>query len=123
EFHGFCEVAQRLAARLGFGDNMMRALGQVFQRWDGRGVAGAIKGENVVLSMRVVGLAQDVVTFHRLGGTEAALSMARERRGAAYDPSIVECFCQKASQLLAGFEEEPSWEEVLAIEPGTRSYL
>lgn len=124
EYNGFCEVAQRLAARLGFGENMLHALGQVFQRWDGRGVTGAaIKGEQIVPSMRIVGLAQDVVTFHRLGGVEAATAMAQERKGKAYDPNMVECFCRKASLLLAGFEEEPSWEAVVSIEPGTHTYL
>jgi response regulator RpfG family c-di-GMP phosphodiesterase/DNA-binding CsgD family transcriptional regulator len=123
EFNGFCEVAERLAERLGFGENIIRALGQVFQRWDGRGVAGAIKGEQIVPSMRVVGLAQDAVTLHRLGGSEAAVAWAKERKGAAYDPAIVECFCQHASKLLAGFEQEPSWEEVLALEPGAHPCL
>src|SRR5205085_7072406 len=56
EFNGFCEVAERLAERLGFGENIIRALGQVFQRWDGRGLAGEIMGEQIVPSMRVVGL-------------------------------------------------------------------
>ena len=119
EYHGFCEVAQRLAARLGFAENILLALGQVFQRWDGRGVGvGEIQGEEIAFSMRVVGLAQDVVTFHRLGGTEAATAMAWERKGKVYDPSIAERFCQKAAHLLAGFEEEPSWEMVIASEPG-----
>jgi HD-GYP domain-containing protein (c-di-GMP phosphodiesterase class II) len=123
EFNGFCEVAERLAERLGFGENISRALGQVFQRWDGRGLAGAIKGEQIVPSMRVVGLAQDAVTFHRLGGNEAAVAMAKERKGSAYDPALVDSFCQHASRLTAGFEQEPSWEEVLALEPGAHPSL
>jgi len=123
EFNGFCEVAERLAERLGFGENVIRALGQVFQRWDGRGLAGEIKGEQIEPSMRVVGLTQDAVTFHRLGGNEAAVAMAKERKGAAYDPAIVDCFCQHASQLTAGFDQEPSWEEVLALEPGAHPCL
>jgi HD-GYP domain-containing protein (c-di-GMP phosphodiesterase class II) len=119
EYRGFCEVAQRLALRLGFRENILLALGQVFQRWDGRGVAGEIKGEDIALSVRVVGLAQDAITFHRLGGIEAAYAVAQERKGKAYDPAIVECFCEKAAHLLAGLEEDPSWEAVIAMEPGS----
>src|SRR5579859_1583765 len=37
-FMGFCEVAQRLARRLGFSEGIQQALGQVFERWDGRGI-------------------------------------------------------------------------------------
>ena len=38
-------------------------------------------------------------------------------------PGMVELFCRQASKLLAGLDEEPSWESVLALEPGTRAYL
>jgi|SRR5579859_865166 len=34
---GHCEVAQRLAVRLGLGSNVVRALNQLFERWDGKG--------------------------------------------------------------------------------------
>ncbi len=118
EYTGFCEVAQRLAERLGFGEGITLALGQVFERWDGRGVPGKLKGDDITLSMRIVTLAQDAITFHRLEGVEAAVTMARERKGTIYDPHTVDCFCQQASHLLIGLEEEPSWEVVLALEPG-----
>lgn len=123
EFTGFCEVAQRLAERLGFSESIRIALGQVFERWDGQGVPGKVKGEDIASSMRIVTLAQDAITFHRLEGVEAAVKMARERKETAYDPRMVECFCQKASQLLAGLEEEPPWEMVLSLEPGVRIRL
>ena len=34
-FSGHCEVAQRLAERLGFDTNIVYALGQIYERWDG----------------------------------------------------------------------------------------
>jgi HD-GYP domain-containing protein (c-di-GMP phosphodiesterase class II) len=54
---------------------------------------------------------------------DAAVAMARQRSGGAYDPHIAACFCEAAPRLLDGLEEEPSWETVLALEPGSRSYL
>ena len=123
EYAGFCEVAQRLAGRLGFDEHMQLALGQVFERWDGRGAPGRRRGEELALSLRVVMLAQDAVTFHRLEGVEAAVSMAKERKGTMYDPRVVECFCQQTSHLLAGLEQEPSWEMALSLEPGTQAHL
>lgn len=123
EYRGFCEVAQRLAQRLGFDESLLRSLGQVFQRWDGRGVAGGIKGEAIAFPMRIVSFAQDAVTFHRLGGVAAVTAMASERKGQAYDPVIVERFCQQAPHLFAGFEEESSWEAIVSLEPGTRLAL
>ncbi len=123
EYTGFCEVAQRLAARLGFDENMKSALGQVFERWDGRGSPGKLKGEAIAPSMRIVTLAQDVITFNRMEGLDAAVAMTRERKGTLYDPHMVECFCQQASHLLIGLEDEHSWEAVLALEPGVRARM
>ncbi len=123
EYSGFCEVAQRLAGRLGFEEKLVHALGQVFERWDGRGSPAGLKGEQIALSMRVVALAQDAVTFHRLGGVEAATAMAQDRKGSACDPRLAEHFCRHAPQLLAGLEQEPAWETVLALEPGAYTSL
>ena len=122
-FTAFCEVAQRLAERLGFVEAIRIALGQVFERWDGQGIPGKVKGEDISLSMRIVALAQDAITFHRLEGVEAAVKMAQERKGTLYDPWIVDCFCQRASHLLVGLDEEPPWEMVVALEPGVRARL
>jgi HD-GYP domain-containing protein (c-di-GMP phosphodiesterase class II) len=120
---GHCEVAQRLADRLGFGESLVRALGQLYERWDGRGLPAGLAGEEVARAVRIVALAQDVVTFHRLGGAEAAVAIVRQRAGGAYDPGIAEQFCRFAPELLAGFDEEPPWDVVLALEPGGRTTL
>ena len=120
---GHCEVASRLAARFGFEETVQRALIQSFERWDGRGLPGACKGEHIAPAVRVVALAQDVIIFHRLGGVEAAMAIAQERKGTAYDPRMVERFCRQAAHVLAGIEEEPTWETVLALEPGARATL
>jgi HD-GYP domain-containing protein (c-di-GMP phosphodiesterase class II) len=120
---GHCQVASRLAARLGFEEAIQLALLQSYERWDGRGLPGAFKGEHIAPAVRVVALAQDVIIFHRLGGVGAAVAIAQERKGTAYDPRMAERFCQEAAHLLAELEEEPTWEVVLALEPGARPYL
>ncbi|MGH2495654.1 MAG: HD domain-containing phosphohydrolase [Ktedonobacteraceae bacterium] len=122
-FVGSCQVASRLTARLGFQESIQHALLQSFERWDGRGIPGESRGEHIAPAMRLVTLAQDAIIFHRLGGVEAAVAVARERKGKAYDPRMAERFCQQATHLLAGLEEEPCWEVVLALEPGARTTL
>ena len=120
---GHCQIASRLAARLGFEEPIQQALIQSYERWDGHGLPGAFKGEQIFPAVRLVALAQDVIIFHRLGGVEAAVAMARERKGTAHDPRMVECFCRHAAHLLEGIEDEPTWEVVLALEPGARPFL
>lgn len=79
-FAGHCEVAQRLAERLGFSGEVIESVGQLYERWDGKGLPRGLKGEQVTLAVRIVTLAQDAVTFQRLDGVEAALKMADDRR-------------------------------------------
>jgi HD-GYP domain-containing protein (c-di-GMP phosphodiesterase class II)/DNA-binding CsgD family transcriptional regulator len=121
-FGGHCEVAGRLAQRLGFDTPTVSALSQVYARWDGKGIP-ALKGEAIAPSLLVVSLAQDMTAFYRLKGTEAAIAIAKKRKGTLYAPKQVECFCRYADELLAGFEEAPGWETVLALEPGARRFL
>lgn len=122
-FRSGCEVAQTLAGRLGFNANISRALGQVFERWDGRGWPRGIGGEELAVSARIVQVAQDAVVFHRLGGTEAAEAVARERAGTIQDPEISERFRRNAPRLLKSLEVRSVREAVLAAEPGARPLL
>jgi hypothetical protein len=82
-FAGHCEVAQRLAQRLGFGESLIVSLGQIYERWDGKGLPRKLKGEQVALAVQVVTLAQDAVFWHRIGGSEAAVATVRKRSGGA----------------------------------------
>jgi HD-GYP domain-containing protein (c-di-GMP phosphodiesterase class II)/DNA-binding CsgD family transcriptional regulator len=120
---GHCEVGQRLASRFGFDESMQQALGQAYERWDGQGVPGGMKGEAIPVSVRIVSLAHDAMLFHRTGGLEMAVAVVKERAGRAHDPKMVERFCQVAPHLLEGLEGGSSWESVLALEPGEQTVL
>jgi HD-GYP domain-containing protein (c-di-GMP phosphodiesterase class II) len=122
-FSAHCEVAQRLAERLGFGVPVVEALGQLYERWDGRGMPNARKGEEIALSVRIVSLAQDAVTVERVGGLDSAIALGRDRRGSAYDPKIADVFRDRAAALFLGIDDEPSWDVVLDLEPAPRVRL
>ncbi len=121
-FPGHCEVAKRLATRMGFPESFVQTVGQLYARWDGHGVP-ALKGEEISPAMLVVTLAHDAVTFHRLGGVAAATSTIRKRRGGAHSPELVDLFCTRADQLMAGLDAEPTWQAVLDLEPGHQQTL
>jgi len=122
-FAGHCEVAQRLAERFGFEKNVIYGLGQLYERWDGKGSPKGIKGEAIAPAVLVVTLAQDIVLFHRLDGVGAALKIVRERKGGAYAPTLVEVFCTHADEMCRELDHEPSWDTVLELEPGQKESL
>src|SRR5579884_2841227 len=120
-FAGHCEVAQRLAERLGFGPLVIRALGQIYERWDGRGQPNGLKGEAILPAVRVVSLVQDAQALHDAHGADAMLAIVRGRRRTAYDPVVVDRFCASAARSCGVFASEPTWDEVLALEPGVHA--
>jgi HD-GYP domain-containing protein (c-di-GMP phosphodiesterase class II) len=122
-FAGHCEVAQRLARRLGFGESLIACLGQVYERWDGKGLPRKLKGDQVAQAVQLVTLAQDAVVWTRIGGPDAAVATVRKRSGGAYQPRMAERFCELAETIVAGLDDEPSWESVLALEPGAGTTL
>lgn len=109
-------AADALARRLGLGDDVRQSLRESYERWDGKGVAG-IKGEAIDLASRLVYLADVVAVFHRTGGIDAAIAVARERSGTHFDPNLVDLFCEKAPRLVADLDETNNWDAIIAAEP------
>lgn len=118
-----CEVAQILAERIGFGPPVVGALWQMFERWDGKGLPRGLKGEELSRPTRLVHVAFVAETFHRVSGVDAAIDVVQQRAGGQLDPTIAERFCKIAPKLLLSLDDAPTWEQVLALEPGSRPYL
>ena len=122
--HGtHCTVAGDLAERLGVGAAVRDALLEVFERWDGKGDPGRLAGGEISRPVRLVQLADVVEVFHRTGGIEAAVAVARERSGTQFDPIVVERFCDEAHELLAPLGDTTSWDAVIDAQPDLRQAL
>jgi HD-GYP domain-containing protein (c-di-GMP phosphodiesterase class II) len=113
---GHCEVAERLAERLALSAGVRRNLGQIYERFDGRGLPRGLKGEAIAPAVRVVSFAQDAIVLRAAHGVEVAHAKLQERAGSAYDPHLVDRFMKRAGELTEGLEAS-SWEAVLALEP------
>jgi len=114
---GHCEVAQMLASRLGSSDSVRAGLGYVFERFDGSGAPNGIRGTDLPLGVRVMVLCNEVEIHHRLKGEAAAVAMARDRSGTAFDPAVVEAFCADATAILSVVDVPALWERLLAADP------
>jgi HD-GYP domain-containing protein (c-di-GMP phosphodiesterase class II)/DNA-binding CsgD family transcriptional regulator len=97
---GHCITTSTLSEQLGLAPDVSAALRQFFARWDGRGVPPDARGEDLALPVRLFHLADVVEVYHRSGGVDRAIEVARERRGTQFDPDLVDAFCSIAPVVL-----------------------
>ena len=115
-----CISTARLGEQLGLGPDVCEPLKQMFARWDGKGVPPDVRGDQIALSIRLFHVADIVEVHYHRHGVDAALEIARERRGAQFDPDIVDEFCHHAHDLLPTTDEETDWIALIDAEPGLR---
>jgi HD-GYP domain-containing protein (c-di-GMP phosphodiesterase class II)/DNA-binding CsgD family transcriptional regulator len=118
-----CDAGAHLAERIGVGKSVSRALTQVHERWDGKGIPGAIAGENIHLAARIGCLAHDV-TVHRVDESrEEVCKMVRRRAGGQHDPQVAGAFLRRSDEMLDAIEKESVWDAILELEPEPRPWL
>jgi len=117
-----CDRGAEIATRLGFGDDVARAVRSLDEHWDGNGYAEGLAGETIPLASRIANLAQTIEVFFTAKGAQAALDIVHSRRGSWFDPSLV-----STSQ---GWRQDHSWwrsllddeleARILTMEPAER---
>ena len=112
-----CEVGAHMATRLRLGPGVAAALGQMFERWDGKGAPSGLAGDMLEPVARVVHVAHAAEIHHRLSGPEGARRFVEAGAGGWFDPRMVSIFVANAQELLAPLGEESVWEAALAVEP------
>jgi HD-GYP domain-containing protein (c-di-GMP phosphodiesterase class II) len=84
-----CERGAAIARELGFSEVTARAIRELDEHWDGLGYPAGLRGEQISLPARILGLAQSVEVFARELGPDAACTMAASRSGRWFDPELV----------------------------------
>ncbi|MFL5308015.1 MAG: HD domain-containing phosphohydrolase [Polyangia bacterium] len=112
-----CDLAVRLATRLGMSARVVAALGQIYERWDGRGHPHGAAGEAIELPARVMQVAWRAEVHRALDGPAAAATVVRDRAGRELDPSLAGRFAGCGRELLAVASAPSVWERFLDAEP------
>jgi HD-GYP domain-containing protein (c-di-GMP phosphodiesterase class II) len=120
---GHCEVAQRIAERIGLPEEIRENLGQIYERWDGKGLPRGLSGNAVKFPVRVVTMAQDAIALNDHHGFDAMKEMIAKRAGGGYELELVNVFLTHAERLLAGLDGPVDRETILALEPVPHSML
>ena len=108
-----CETTGDIADRLGLTAEVRRALPQVMERWDGKGVPAGLSGEQIERVMRVLHIANEAEVFWRMGGVSMATEMLGEHRGRAFDPTLVDICIAHAAEIFDGLDSVDTWSVVI----------
>ena len=118
-----CLTTSRMADLLGMGPQVCRPLQQFFTRWDGKGMPRGIGREDIAASVRLFHLSDIVEVYNRSGGVDAAIEVARARRGSHFDPALVDAFCSVARDVLVDSSDELDWHDLIAADPALQHRL
>ena len=99
---GHCEVAQRIAERIGLPEDIRESLGQIYERWDGKGMPRGLSGNAVKFPVRVVTMAQDAIALNDHHGFAKMKEMIAKRAGGGYEPELVDIFLTNAGRAARG---------------------
>ena len=116
-------LARSLAEYLELESDVADALGTAYERWDGKGWPGEIRGDEVPLAARVAAIAEYAEVANRLGGAAAVRELVRARRGHQFDPTLSDVLDAEADIILSGLDEIGTWDVVIAAEPGLARVL
>jgi HD-GYP domain-containing protein (c-di-GMP phosphodiesterase class II) len=112
-----CAQAVALASTLELPDGVVPALGDFYERWDGKGPR-RIARERIDPVSRALRVAFALVTHASIEGPAAADEVLRVRRGGEFDPRIVDAVRGRFRDVIARATAATAWEEALASEPG-----
>jgi len=120
-----CDRGADVVLQLGFGRGAADAVRSLDEHWDGHGHPNGLKGEQIPVAARVLGLAQVLEVFATGTGPISGLTLVRRRGGRWFDPTIVSA-CDGLEPLLDRWAKRSTHElraDVSAAEPGHAALL
>ncbi len=102
-----CSRGAEIARHIGCDETIAQAIHDMDEHWDGGGHPRGLRGEEIPLLARIMGLSQVMEIFWGLGGPHASIEVARTRRGTWFSPDLV-----RAAEALAG--DHRLWEDLFA---------
>ncbi|HEX7699492.1 MAG TPA: HD domain-containing phosphohydrolase, partial [Kofleriaceae bacterium] len=105
-----CAQAMALALDLRMSEGVARALGQIYERYDGLGHPNGIAGEQIEMSARVLHVAELVEIHHRTAGRETTVAELRRRRGKHVAAEIADVFLADPDRYWDVLESPSVWD-------------
>ena len=99
-----CEVSGDVAATMGMPSQVVDALRNVFERFDGKGMPGGRDGDAIPGTVFFVNVASDLEILSRAHGRETALAFVRTQADAKYPAALVDTALRHAERWLDALE-------------------
>ena len=117
-----CERGEQIARMLDLPEETARAIRSLDEHWDGHGHPDGLKGKDIPLLSRILGLAQTVEVFFTTYGLGAAFDMLQERRGTWFDPTLVDAFLPVRADraFWDRLKYDDLQEQIVGLEPEDR---
>jgi HD-GYP domain-containing protein (c-di-GMP phosphodiesterase class II) len=113
-----CDVARILGGRMGLSGQVQQSLRHLYERWDGNGMPGDLRGTQIPLAVRLMQVAQDADVACQYGGIALANSTLTRWSGSGLDPEAVSVFLSLGEEPYKGLDASSIWAETMAAEPG-----
>jgi hypothetical protein len=113
-----CDVARLLGTRMGLSAQVQQALRHLYERWDGNGMPGDLRGTQIPLAVRLMQVAQDADVAWQYGGTALIGPTLTRRAGSGLDPEAVRIFLSLGDRLYKDLDVPSIWADAMAAEPG-----
>ena len=109
-----CDAALLLIAPIGLPDGVARALTEVFERPDGRGLPRGLRGDAIAIAARVVATADLAEQLTGVLGVDGTRRELTRRAGRQLDAAVVTAYLA----LPPAAPPDSTWDAFLAAEPG-----
>ncbi len=118
-----CDVARLLGARMGLSAPIQLSLRHLYERWDGNGMPGELRGSKLPLAVRLMQVAQDADVAWQQGGKPLADRVLADRAGSGLDPDAVRVFLGLGDELYRDMDTPSIWDAAIEAEPGKQPVI
>lgn len=111
-----CGQAVGLAEDLGMPDGVTAALGQIYERHDGRGGPHKLAGDAIRPSARVLHVAELIETYARTHGADATVAEVKRRRGKHVAPELADVYLAEPAAVRDALDAASVWDEYIDVD-------
>lgn len=117
-----CERGADIARHLDLPEETVQAIRNLDEHWNGLGHPDGLRKQQIPLLARILGIAQTAEVFARRDDLDAALAMAKSRRGTWFDPSLVDALwaIRDDRAFWSSFNDEQPRRFIDDVEPEDR---